>query len=109
MVARVRLNPPSPGGSFVEYFIRATDEEVKAALYEDGAAAAITVGVYTRAASVIRSRQAAAKAASACTISVVDESSVVGTSRGAVQSARTRGDNGDACGVVPWQKRARTA
>ena len=62
VVIRVQLNDPNTGGRFVEYFVRATDDEVQAALHEDGAAA-VTVAGYTRAVSTIRSRQATAKTA----------------------------------------------
>ena len=120
---RVQLNDPNTGDRFAEYFVRATDDEVRAALHEDGAAAVITVEVYTRAVSTIRGRQAAAKAAKDTAMAelarAADTDAAVaaakcgvecpGDGAGAESSTSTDAGNGIARGVVPWQKRARTS
>lgn len=65
VVILVRMLDPDTRAPIFETFIRATDDEIKRALDEDGAGPGISVGAYKRAVSTIRSRQLAPTAAAA--------------------------------------------
>ena len=57
---RVRLLTPDKTETIFESYLRATDNEIEAALEEDGAKTTFSVDLYKRAVPLYRSRQRAA-------------------------------------------------